>query len=598
MARVSPIFESLNAGELSPLLEGRTDFAKYKKGLKKCENWIPLIQGPLTRRPGTPFVARVKDSHSRVRLVPFEFSTTQAYVVEFGGEYCRFFKDRGQILNEDSTCYEISSPYAAEDVATLYYAQSADVLYIAHPKYAPRKLLRRGHAKWSLEEISFTNSPWTPETGYPAAVTFSGNRLFWGGCPKNPHRINGSVVGDYENFSVKDASGVIADDCAVSYTLNADNVNVITWLADDEKGLVVGTVGGEWVVRPSSQGEALTPTNVNARRSARYGSCRGVMPVSAGKSTLFVQRAGRKLRELAYVFEDDGFRAPDLTATAEHITYGGLRELAYQQQPQSIVWAVRADGCLLGFTYEREQEVLAWHRHPLGGSCDGGPPCVESIATIPNPTGDADDLWLVVQRTINGQPCKTIEYLAGFWTDENGLTGQLEDAFFVDCGLTYKGPPVQTITGLDHLEGEEVAVWADGSTHPVVHVRDGSVTLQSPVRTAQVGFGYNSDAWTERLEAGSQMGTAQGKVKRIHKIIVRLWQALGLWVGPSPGRLDLIITRRTSDLLDAPLPLCNDDCEVTYNGTYEKEGRIYLRVSDPAPCTVSAVMAEVGTYDR
>ena len=207
--------------------------------------------------------------------------------------------------------------------------------------------------------------------------------LILGGCPKHPHRINGSNVGDYENFSVKSKDGVIADDCAVSYTLNADNVNVITWLADDEKGLVVGTVGGEWVIRPSSQGEALTPTNVNARMSARYGSARGVMPVSAGKSILFVQRAGRKLRELAYVFEDDGFRAPDLTVTAEHITCGGLRELAYQQQPQSIVWAIRGDGCLLGFTYEREQEVLAWHRHPLGGTCDGGNPCVESIATIP-----------------------------------------------------------------------------------------------------------------------------------------------------------------------------------------------------------------------
>lgn len=694
MAKVSPIFESLNAGELSPLLEGRTDFAKYKKGLKLCENWIPLVQGPLTRRPGTKFVAEVRTSAKKVRIVAFEFSTTQAYIIEFGDQYCRFYKDRGQILaspgdpfsadfSEDfgDGAYEVETPYLEADLADLYFAQSADVLYIAHPDYAPRKLSRTGHTAWTLTTIEFKDGPylaantsattiapsatsgngitltastaifaaedvgrlvrvkhsstwgyaeitaftsttqvtadvksdfgattasadwrlgvWSEGTGYPAAVTFYGDRLFLGGATMYPQRIDGSVVGDYENFAPSSTDNVVADDNAVAYALNANNVNVVKWMSDDEKGLIVGTIGGEWIVRPSNQGEALTPTNVNAKRSTRYGTKSGVMPIGAGKATLFVQRAGRKLRELAYVFEDDGFRAPDMTVTSSHITKGGVVEMAYQQQPQSIVWAVRGDGVLLGFTYEREQEVLAWHKHPIGGTFGSGGAVVESVAVIPNPAGDADELWLVVKRTINGSTKRYIEYLTEIWTDEEGgPTGDQADAFFVDCGLTYDGSPATTISGIEHLEGETVAILADGATHPHKTVSGGAITLDRSASTVQVGYGYQSNGWTERVEGGSQNGTAQGKTKRINRITVRLWQALGLKMGPNANSLDPLIFRTASDPMGAPPPLFSGDKDISNPSTYEKDGRIYFRVDDPLPCTILALMPDVGVYDR
>lgn len=680
MSKVSPIFESLNAGELSPLLEGRTDFAKYKKGLKLCENWIPLVQGPITRRPGTKFVAEVKTSSKKVRLVAFEFSTTQAYIIEFGDQYCRFYKDRGQILS-GGPAYEIVTPYVEADLANLYFAQSADVLYIAHPSYAPRKLSRTGHTAWTLSTIDFSDGPylatnttsttvtpsattgtgitltasaslfastdvgrfvrvkhsttwgyaeitaftsatqvtadvvsnfgattasadwrlgvWSATTGYPAAVTFYGDRLFWGGCTKYPQRIDGSVVGDYENFAPSSTANVVADDNAVAYSLNANNVNVVKWMSDDEKGLIVGTVGGEWIVRPSNQGEALTPTNVNAKRSTRYGAKSGVTPIGAGKATLFVQRAGRKVRELAYVFEDDGFRAPDMTVTASHITKGGVVDMAYQLQPQSIVWAVRGDGVLLGFTYEREQEVLAWHKHPIGGAFGSGGAVVESVAVIPNPAGDADELWLVVKRTINGSTKRYVEYLTAMWTDEEGgPTGDQADAFFVDSGLTYDGAAATTISGLDHLEGATVAILADGATHPSKTVSGGAITLDRSATTVQIGYGYQSNGWTERIEGGSQTGTAQGKTKRIGRIIVRLFQALGLKMGPNASNLDPLIFRTASDPMGAPPPLFSGDKEINNPSTYEKEGRIYFRVDDPLPCTILALMPDVGVYDR
>jgi hypothetical protein len=750
MARVAPIFESMNGGEYSPLLEARVDYAKYKKGLKLCVRFIPLVQGPLTKCPGTYFVGETRDSSKLSRLVPFEFSVVQAYQIEVGDQYCRFFRNHApvtltaqnitaitqanpavvtyagadysngdrviltgivgmtQLNNREfivanvnagantfelsginsagysayasggsvAKIYEIATPYLEADLAGLYFAQSADILYIAASGYAPRKLSRTGHTSWTLSAIDFLDGPylptnsvtantltpsatsgsvtltavndtfastdvgrlvrfkdsgnkwswlkitaytnakvvtatvmgptltsttasatwrlgvWSATTGYPVAVTFFGDRLFWGGPSSYPQRLDGSVVGDYENYAPSDASGTVADDNAVAYTLNANNVNAIIALADDEKGLVVLTTKGEWIVRPSSLGEALTPTNIDAKRSTSYGS-RNVAPARVGKATVFVQRAGRKLREMAYVYEDDGFRAPDMTVQAEHITKGGVAELAYQSEPQSIIWARRADGVLLGFTYEREQEVLAWHRHPMASSVAAAA-VVESISVIPTPDGNGEELWLMVRRTINGNTKRHVEYMGNIIWDEDA---DQADAHYVDCGLVYDGAATQTISGLNHLEGETVTIWADGATHPTRVVTGGVITLNREVTKAHIGLGYIADAWTERVEAGSQNGTAQGKIKRIHEIILRVWQTLGLKVGPNADNLVPIVFRKTNDSMSQGVPLFSGDKDVTNPGSYEKEGRIYVRSDQPSPATISGIIVGMETND-
>jgi hypothetical protein len=200
------------------------------------------------------------------------------------------------------------------------------------------------------------------------------------GSAAAPQRIDGSESGDYTSFSPTEEDGTVTDANAVSFTLNSNTVNAIRWMRADERGLMVGTSGGEWVVRPSSLGEALSPTNISAKKPTSYGS-NDMQAISAGKAALYVQRSGRKLRELRYFIQDDGFDAPDLTLLAEHITGSGLREIAHQKEPQSLVWAVRTDGALVAMTYERDTDSLrvGWHRHVLGGDGDaaGGPPTVE-----------------------------------------------------------------------------------------------------------------------------------------------------------------------------------------------------------------------------
>ena len=443
-------------------------------------------------------------------------------------------------------------------------------------------------------------------------MTFFQDRLYLAGARQYPQRLDGSVTGDYNNFApskLGDAS--VEDSNAVAFTLNANNVNVIRWMIDDEKGLVVGSVGGEWLVSPSSLGEALTPSNIQARRSTTRGSA-NVQPVQASDAILFVQRAGRKLRELAYVFEADGFRSPDMTLLAEHISEGGIIALSYQQEPDSVVWAVRKDGVLLGMTYQREQEVVGWHRHIVGGtgSQEGAVPArVESIAVIPSPDGGRDELWAVVQRWVDGQTRRYIEYMDAAFVSparralqscdsfKEAILARQKEAFFVDSGLTYNGSPASVISGLEHLEGETVQVLADGATHPDRQVVNGEISLTIPASVVQVGLGYRSVLETNRLEAGAADGTAQGKTKRIHRAVIRLHQTLGILFGPDPDQLDRLEFRSGFDLMDKPPPLFDGDKLVDWPGGYETEGRMTIAQDQPLPLTLLAVFPQIHTQD-
>ena len=671
MAKASPAQTNFNRGEVTPLIYGRVDLDQYRAGLSTCKNYVPMVQGGVTARSGTYFVNATKDSAKTSRLIPFEFSVTQAYQIEAGDLYFRFYKDYGVIESSPGVPYEVVTPYAEAHLFELKFTQSADIIYITHPSYAPRKLSRTAHTSWTLTTIDFKDGPylptntsvttitpsattgsvtltasvatfaatdvgrlvrikhsttwgyakitaftsdvlvtatvvsafgattasldwrlgvWSSTTGYPGCVTFFEDRLFFAGATNYPQRLDGSKSGDYENFAPTDAAGTVAADNGVSFTLNSNDVNVIRWLADDEKGLIAGSVGGEWIIRPSSSGEALSPTNISAKKSTSYGSA-NVQPVRAGKALVFVQKSGRKVRELAFVYEVDGFRAPDMSVLSEHITQGGVGiQLAYQQEPQSVIWMVRGDGALVGLTYEREQNVVGWHYHELGGTST----VVESISAIPAPDGTRDDLWLIVRRTVDGATKRYVEYMTKFF-DESDV---LEDAFFVDCGLTYDSVPATSITGLGHLEGETVRILADGAVQPAQEVVSGAITLTRAASKVHVGLGYAPRGKTLRIEAGAADGTAQGNTKRIHNVTFRLHNSSNLRIGPSFDQLSTIAFRTLSDAMGSPPPLFSGDKFETFEGDYETDAYICWEQNLPLPSTVLAVMPQLVTQDR
>ena len=438
-------------------MQGRTDFKKYFSGCTRLENFVVLPHGPVTRRPGSYYVSPVKTETAKTRLIPFEFSTTQTYILEFGNQYIRFYKDDGQIESSGSP-YEISSPYLTAELFDIKFAQSADVMYITHNNHSVRKLSRTGHTSWTLSEVEFTDGPyldantstttmtpsatsgssititassstfvstdvnrlinfsngyakitgftsatvvsaevkddfdntnaveawklgaWSTTTGFPACVSFFEQRLVFAATTNNPQTLYFSKSGDYENFT----SGTNADD-AMIYTIASNQVNVIEALKAT-RTLIVMTTGGEYSVSSGSSQDAITPTNINIRKQSNYGSA-GVDALSIGNATIFLQRAKRKIRELAYNFDSDGYQAPDMTILAEHITESGITQMDYQQEPFSIVWCVRTDGVLAGLTYNRLEQVTAWHRHILGGKSDTGKNIIQQqIAFTSNST--------------------------------------------------------------------------------------------------------------------------------------------------------------------------------------------------------------------
>lgn len=531
MPRADPIQNNFNGGEISPLLYGRPDVDRYKTGLQTCLNMVPLVQGPIERRPGTKHIIGVKTNSLSTLIKEFVFSSSQAYIIEFGNLYARFIKDRAQI--DTGSPIELTTTYLTADLFSLRFAQSADLLYITHKSYPPRKMTRTSDTAWSITNVTFIDGPylvtnsttttlvlsatsgsvtvtasavtginggtgfqasdigrlirwkdaagnWTyltitaranttsitatidgPDasattatinwrlglysgtTGYPSVVGFHQNRLGFAGTTDFPLRYDLSVSGDFENMAPTDTDGTVLDDSAVTDSLSGDTVDPIRWMMSDEKGLLLGTFEAEWVSRPSDTSTLLTPSNVKSARSTGYGSG-AVEPKRAGKVILFVQKALRKIRELAFIFEDDGFRAPDLTLVAEHISRTGIVQMAYQREPQSVLWCVLGDGTLIALTYERDQKVVGWSRHVVGGVSDAGTTQakVESVAVIPNPAGDADEVYLVVNRYINGGTVRYIEHIKPFWDETNDQ----EDAFYIDSGLSLDTPIV--ITGI------------------------------------------------------------------------------------------------------------------------------------------------------
>ena len=667
MARVAAQLSNFTAGELSPRLDGRNDLAKYSAGCATVENMVIYPHGAAARRPGTTFIAEVKTSSAKTRLISFEFSTTQTYILELGNQYMRFYRDNGQILSSGSP-YEISTPYLTAELFDIKFAQSADVMYITHPNHATRKLSRTGHTSWTLTEVDFTNGPYldtntstttitasastvgtgrtftasastfvstdvgrlirfrdghakvtgftsatvvtveilvdtgsasastdwnlgafSNTTGHPSCVSFFEQRLVFAATLSQPQAVFFSKSGDYENMDAN-IGGTVADDDAIIYTIASNQVNAIRFMAAG-RTLIIGTAGGEFTVSGGGDNDAVTPTNILIKKQSNHGAA-NIDAVAVANATLFVQRAKRKLRELAYNFDVDGYIAPDLTILAEHVTDGGIVEMAYQEEPLAIIWCVRNDGELVALTYQREQEVVAWHRHVFGGAFGSGNAVCESVAVIP--TEDSEyELYMIIKRTINGATKRYVEFLNTFDFDESDNTS----FNFLDSQLSYSGSAATTISGLSHLEGQSVSILADGATHPNKTVSSGSITLDRSATKVKVGLGYTSLLKTMRIDAGAQNGTSQAKTKRIYEVTARLYESVGVEIGPDLNNMERVPFRTSADPMDQGIPPFTGDKEVEFRGNYDTDGFMIVRQTQPLPLTILSLYPRLVTND-
>jgi hypothetical protein len=439
---------------------------------------------------------------------------------------------------------------------------------------------------WALGAFSDT-------TGYPSCVTFYEQRLVFAGTTNQPQTLFFSRSGDYENMD-ENRGGTVAADDAMIYTIASNQVNVIQSLKAT-RTLIILTSGGEFTLNSDSTGTAVSPTNINIKKQSNYGAS-NIDALSVGNATLFVQRAKRKLRELAYNFDTDGYVAPDMTILAEDVTLSGLDELTYQQEPHSIIWGIRGDGVLVGLTYQRSEQVVAWHQHKLGGSFGSTTHgIVESVISISGNSynrTDEDQIWVIVKRTINGTTRRYVEYFTPFQFDSS-----LTQFQFVDSALAYSGSATSTLTGLDHLNGQTVRIIANGATHPDKTVSSGSITLDRTTTAAKVGLAYTSTLQTMRLDVGSQDGTSQGKTKRIFDVTLRFYETVGAKVGPDLNNLEEIPFRSSAAPMDVAVPLFTGDKKIEFRGNFETDGYLFVIQDQALPMTLLSLYPRLITND-
>lgn len=419
---------------------------------------------------------------------------------------------------------------------------------------------------------------WGPHNEYPGQVAFWKDRLGWFGR----RRFWLSVPADYNNYT-RDIVGQVRADCAITRELQT--TQTIQWVSAGTE-LLIGTESAEWIVAKQTISEPLGPNNIDADAVSAYGA-RNLKSLAVAKSVLFAQANGRVVRE-ATTDDQGNYQAPDMTILAEHITRSGVIAWTWAQQPDKTLWAVRADGVLLGATVEKEQDVAGWHRHPTQG-------LVEDVTSIPSPDGTRDDVWCIVRRNIGGTWRRFIEVMDQGDADDGDQT----DCFYVDCGLTYSGPPATTISGIDHLAGMQVDVLVNGAAHPPRTVSNvGTIQLREQGTRVHVGLPMRAVIVPMPIEAGAQLGTAQGKIKRIDKVGLRFYRTLGCKVGPSLDKLSPIPFRRGSDPLGSPPALFTGLHEIDFEGDYEQDGTVFIVQDQPLPMTLCAVLPEMVTHER
>ncbi|MBU5384817.1 hypothetical protein [Citrobacter cronae] len=405
---------------------------------------------------------------------------------------------------------------------------------------------------WTRED-----SVWTAEFGYPGAVTLYQQRLVLAGSPKYPQTIWWSETGVYLSFELG-----TEDDDAISFTLSSDQLNPIVHLAQMNT-LIALTYGGEFTIT-SGNDAAITPTNISVKNPSPYG-CNGIRPVRVGTEIMFVQRAGRKLYAVAY--DPDSFvsySANDMTVLAEHITVGGVLDMAYQQQPDAFIWLVRADGVAVTMAIDRAQDVIAWSRQITDGA-------YESLASIPS---DSDDVvYAIVCRQVNGQTVRYVEVFdASLYTDA-AVTGTSES------GAT-------TWTGLTHLEGCTVDIVADGSVMPQATVSGGQIALSRKANTVEIGLHFESTIQTLSPEIQTTEGTTQNAKKRTSEVTMRFLDTTG---AECNGQV-IPFRRFGTQILNKPSPLFTGDHYWGKLGWERGEDTLIIQQRQPLPFHLLAIM--------
>lgn len=455
--------------------------------------------------------------------------------------------------------------------------------------FLPLDVVNGGAAYNNGNADDFRLGSWSQKTGYPGIVCLHEQRLIWANTVTQPETLWLSVASDYMNMAPTEEDGSVVDTNAIDLTLASGNANPITWMRSGQV-LLVGTYSGEYEVIPPGNG-GISPTNISAQLQSAYGSLSPTVAYNFGTATLFLQRGGSKLREMVFQFQYNAFNSKDISIISEHImrVRGGAKSMDYQLEPIPILWIICNNGDLVSCTYDKDQDIVAFSPHTLGGGL------VESMAIIPGAGGD--EVYFSVRRSIPneddpGNPIvRYLEKFAPFFDSDVG--DLLEDAVFSDCSITYSGVPTHSVPVL-HLLGTAVVALADGvAISSQVVDSHGNAVFATAASKITIGINCPSTLGMLSPEGASQVGTSQGKRKAIKEMSLRVKDALPCKQGPSLDKLDPIDAANFGgDLI--PLAqrnkLFTGDVRFSADMAWDTQATMIISQDRPYPLTVESLM--------
>lgn len=485
-------------------------------------------------------------------------------------------------------------------------------------------------------------------TGWPSCGAYHEGRLWLSGPIGN--RLDASKSNDYMNFSPADGQGNVADDSALALIANATDTNKIFWARSTDDGLMLGTQAGEWRVRSSVLDSPITPFTAQMRRVSTFG-CADIPPASI-RQTVFVQKQKRKL--LAHMSSRDEFYfAENLTVTADHLTQGGITRIAWQQEPNLVLWALRADGKLLGCTYKKTQGVASqmtlqpiwnegsagWHQHTLGGGR-----VVESISTGPSSDGLSDTLYMITNDPATG--VRHVEKIMPIFDDQqddwanayvdSGAAGEAVQEKRVAAGDSFDG---LRIWGLYHLAGKTVVPVIGGldcgdrtvsaagyvdvaySSDPEAKFTQAFLfafdngtdyapyasnvsTNSAGVVTFPSNIGLNFTSRGQILrpdfenDAGPRNGPAFGKKRRLHQYAVELYRSRSIKFGSDFTNMYPIKLESAGGTTISAPALFNGIATDVISCDYDFKGQLAWECARPYPAVIVSLGGYISLADK
>ena len=598
MSRAVTIQTNFTTGEVDPLLKSRIDINQYYNALDQARNVLIQPQGGIERRPGLQFIFEVPSAanpQNGMKLIPFEFSTTQSYMLLFVHNRMYIFKNKELVTNINSSGNDyLTTTIGSTVLATMDHTQSADTLIVVQEDMAPKKIVRGGaHNSWTISDISFEfvpkfnftstettiNQTITPsavdgnititaggsvftsshvnqfveandgmgraritrfvsatsveavveipffntsaiasggtflDTGYedsfstskgfPRTCTFHEGRLYFGGVKSRPNTIFASRVARFFDFN----PGEALDDDSIELTISTDSTNAITGMFSG-RDLQIFTKGGEFFL-PQSTLDPITPTNVVVNGATRRGSKEGIKPVGAESGTLFIQRAGKSLREFLFSDVELSYISNNISLLSSHLLKSpsdmALRKATSTTDGDLLLIVNETDGSLATYSILRGQNVIA----PSLSTTDG---------EFVNVGVDVDQIYFTVKRSISSSD----KYYVECFNDDNTT-----DSAKLLSGSSK--PSTTTVTGLSHIEGKTVKVIADDQMQLDKTVSSGQITLDAvPTTYVEIGLNYTPTIKTLPVELKLSSGNIVAQKKRIVEATANLYLSQNL----------------------------------------------------------------------